>query len=218
MAGLSKEKYIEKYGEEWYTNYIKKLSKKISNSRKKRNTNTEKHWIEIYGEVEGKRRWKEKNKKCILSEINFIKRYGEIDGKKRWQNYLQKNKKHLDNINFNTNITRKRSHLTVEHWINKGFTESEAKEKIFNFQSKMSKRRHINTSYYKDKNELCIEYWINKGFTIDEAEIILINIKEKYNLTKENFIKKYGKENGIKKYKECNENLKICENFIKENI
>lgn len=53
------------------------------------------------------------------------------------------------------------------------------------------------------KNQiLCVEYWLDKGYSIEEAEQKLINEYQKRSFTLEKCIKKYGDEEGRKKFEE----------------
>ena len=53
------------------------------------------------------------------------------------------------------------------------------------------------------KNQvLCIEYWLDKGYSIEEAEQKLMNEYQKRSFTLEKCIKKYGEEEGRKKFEE----------------
>lgn len=53
------------------------------------------------------------------------------------------------------------------------------------------------------KNQvLCVEHWLDKGYTIEEAEQKLMNEYQKRSFTLEKCIKKYGEEEGRKKFEE----------------
>lgn len=53
------------------------------------------------------------------------------------------------------------------------------------------------------KNQvLCIEHWLDKGYSIEEAEQKLMNEYQKRSFTLEKCIKKYGEEEGRKKFEE----------------
>lgn len=94
---------------------------------------------------------------------------------------------------------RKRSHLCVEYWLEKGLTEEEAKNKISENQSKFSKQltkrpivsrdemikkigENETNKFFRERSILCIEYWIKRGYSYDDAkkkisEIQLANSK-----------------------------------------
>lgn len=79
-----------------------------------------------------------------------------------------------------------------EYWIYHGYNEEDSKTKVSEFQTlQVSKVK-------KHTNDATIEYWFKKGFTEDEAKL---KIKERQSTgSKEKFIKKYGKEEGIEKF------------------
>lgn len=83
----------------------------------------------------------------------------------------------------------------VDYWINKGYTEAEAKsiisekqkerqKKKKNFKTK-TKQDYLNEGYSEEQCRLIkpfpnmIEYWIKKGFTEDEAKIKISEIQQK---------------------------------------
>lgn len=90
-------------------------------------------------------------------------------------------------------------------YIIRGMTEKEAEEEIKKFQSECGKKaqphilpEHINTK---------IEYWTSRGYTEEEAKQ---KISERQKLTSlESYQKRYGKEEGLKRYN------KRIEKFIK---
>ena len=72
--------------------------------------------------------------------------------------------------------------FSKEYWIKKGYTEEEAQHKV-NLRNKYTK-----------------EYWINKGYSQKEA---IINSKQSADtMSLHSFERRYGKEKGLKKYKE----------------
>jgi len=67
--------------------------------------------------------------------------------------------------------------MRINYWINKGYTEEEAKLKISEIQSNRGKiQPEIKTL---KKNQL--EYWINKGYTEEEAKLKKKEITDKSN-------------------------------------
>jgi hypothetical protein len=92
-----------------------------------------------------------------------------------------------------------KSTLTVEYWLDKGFSEVDAKRKISKIQSKNSKKRHEKTFNYKIQNPICKEYWKNLGF-VDNEEIEKLRkpYLDKCSNTLKRYIEKYGKDEGEK--------------------
>ena len=106
----------------------------------------------------------------------------------KWKAYLPKEK--YDEIKNNLKSV-KRS-FSKEFWINKGYSEQEAIDKVFDIQSKNSKK-FTGKRTGKDKNilrgkgyteeeirKVClsmssIEYWTNRGFTEEESKIKVFN-------------------------------------------
>jgi G:T-mismatch repair DNA endonuclease (very short patch repair protein) len=78
-----------------------------------------------------------------------------------------------------------------EFWINKGFSEKDAINKVKNIQQKNSKKFHEkrkkNPGQYNQSSPMTIEFWIKKGFSKKEA-ISKINSQRKLN--KEYWIKR----------------------------
>lgn len=93
------------------------------------------------------------------------------------------------------NASKNVSPFSITYWTNKGYTEEEAKYQI-------SIRRPNN-----------ILYWINKGYAEEEAKIKLTEFMRKNSISKKYLIKKYGKEEGLKRYNEIwNEDRKTIKN------
>lgn len=80
-----------------------------------------------------------------------------------------------------------KSHLCIEFWLNKGYTEEEGKKKISDIQSQNSKlvknRKHETKKeritkygkeeaekYFREKSRFCIEYWLKRGYTEKEGK------------------------------------------------
>ena len=87
--------------------------------------------------------------------------------------------------------------LHVDHWINKGLSESEAINKIktiqLNNSKKVKKHPKISKDYYKrlydlsdesvnilikEKSQWCKEYWIKRGYSEDNAKNIISNLQQ----------------------------------------
>jgi hypothetical protein len=74
---------------------------------------------------------------------------------------------------LNPSNTAGGSEVSIDYWINRGWSEFEAKEKISNLQRK--------------KSILCEEYWISKGMSSDEARSNISEI-QKNNANKSNSV------------------------------
>lgn len=170
--------FIKRYGEEKGTQkYNEKVEKsrftlenqiriygieegtKRFNAKRERDKikGTLQYYIEKYGEIEGKHRYLEKNKKISVGteslkrngktseEIkdiqsthrknsaitidNMIKRYGEIEGTIRYNSYVE--------------IKKKQSLRTLTGWLLLGYSEKEANEKLKEYQATFTKKNYI---------------------------------------------------------------------------
>lgn len=93
---------------------------------------------------------------------------------------------------------------TIKHWMKKGFSEEESKEKIREFQSLAGKgfstKRNNNPEQYKASYTMNVEYWIKMGFSEEDAKQ---KSKERQStFTLEKCISKYGEEEGLKIFQE----------------
>jgi hypothetical protein len=113
----------------------------------------------------------------------------------------------------------------IEHWINKGLSEEEAKEKVkdlkertnrycvgfwmrkglteFEAKNKISEIQKNNASKVDQKNKpnpTRLDYWIDKGYDIETAKIKLKERQSTFSLKK--CIFNYGEIEGNKKYQE----------------
>jgi hypothetical protein len=94
--------------------------------------------------------------------------------------------------------------LNIEYWLNKGFSEEDAKLYVREFQleqnNKYVKKRKNNPDKYNAVSETQLKYWLNKGFSEEEGKI---KLKERQRtFSKDICIKKYGDELGLIKWKE----------------
>jgi hypothetical protein len=79
----------------------------------------------------------------------------------------------------------------IGHWINKGYSEEDAKKKISEHQKNVSK----NVNYNKILQPTKIEYYINKGFSESESKEKLKERQSTFTLQK--CINKYGNIDGV---------------------
>lgn len=96
-----------------------------------------------------------------------------------------------------------RSQSSTQFWLNRGYEEKVAKEKVAKFQSKggraFAEKRKKNPEKYTDVSPTQLNYWINKlGCTYEEAKKLHSDRQSTFTLEK--CIEKYGKEEGTKKF------------------
>lgn len=136
----------------------------------------------------------------LMYKYGLSEEDAKIEQKKRSYKRGKKIKEKFDELyNNDKNFHKKRSHQTIEFWINKGFSEEESKNKVKEVTDIIHKKtwdkRRKNHELYQDVNTTQLKYWIKKGFTEDEAKK---KIKERQlTFTIEKCIEKYGEEEGI---------------------
>lgn len=84
----------------------------------------------------------------------------------------------------------------IQFWVNKGFSEDEAKEFVTKNQSNATK--HVNYEKRLIPNNL--GYWINKGFSEEDSKQKVSEYQSTFSLNK--CIQKYGKVEGEKRFTE----------------
>lgn len=120
---------------------------------------------------------------------------------------------------------------TIEYWVERGFSEFEAKEKISNLMSEAAKKLHDgrtpesrkiiakranmakqeylkkmkdeNPEKLKEQFNTNIEFYLSKGLSLEEAQHALKNRQSTFSTNK--MIEKYGEKEGLQKVKERNE-------------
>lgn len=142
--------FIEKYGEGVGT---KKYDNMIKNK-----TQSEERFITLYGEKEGKKRWKSRNKKCKnnVTLEGFIERYGNEMGKEKFSLYkdklsdmqkldtlIEKNGKKIGTEIYNE-IIRKKSQ-TLDRFI-EIYGDEDGLKKFNEYKTKQSKNSLSNIS------------------------------------------------------------------------
>lgn len=188
--GLTKEEYIEKYGEDAWEirrrKYVTTLESCIAkygleegtvryNAKLKRDKTkgTLHGYIERYGEVEGPIKYKEKNSRLSISEKS-LKLNGFSD----------------DEISTIRKAHSDKSGMNLENFISR-YGEIDGRIKHSDWLSKN-----------KDRSVWTIQFWTKRGFTETEAKDI---IKERQaNSTLEKFMFRYGVEEGTLKYLDVN--------------
>jgi len=108
-----------------------------------------------------------------------------------------------------SSLQKTRSPRSVEHWLAKGHSLSEAKTKVQEVQSRNGKQNAIKYTPEQRRVNMpfCPEYWVKMGYMIEEAR--LITKKNSSTISQAALIKKYGSEEGLKKYEAiCNDRKK----------
>lgn len=170
------------------TSYIKKYLDSINespNSSKMRTIGLLCDLSLLYTDEIEKKYMEYKNEKSVKKKIAI--RYGE-DQLHIYEDKLKNRPKPLV-----------KSNLTIEYWLERGFTETQSKENISKIQSSNSKKRHKKTFNYKIQNPICKEYWKNIGF-VDDDEIQKLRkpYLDKCSNTLSRYVNKYGEEEGKK--------------------
>ena len=122
------------------------------------------------GDAEAYKTWK--LEKCNLSKKNLLKIMSEAE-------YI----KHKHDLGMNLIGN---GPMYIQYWVNQGYNENEAKQKIKQIARKHSKR--------------CIEHWIVAGYSLEES-ISQVSMYQT-NVSVDKFIQRYGKDIGKLKYEE----------------
>jgi ssDNA-binding Zn-finger/Zn-ribbon topoisomerase 1 len=86
------------------------------------------------------------------------------------------------------------SKLCLDYWLNKGFSQYEAKKKISEHQSNAAK--HVD--FEKRLLPSNLEYWLNKGYSKEESKVKVSENQTTFSLEK--CIEKYGEDEGLKRF------------------
>lgn len=150
---------------------------------------------------------KKRNRLCLdywvnkgYSEEESIKIISESQKKsaKLVKTHHGKSKKMLRNLGY-TEDQIKEICLTpanIKFWLNKGYTEEDAKKKISQLQSNASK--HVD--YEKRLLPSNLEYWIKKGYSKEESKRMVKESQSTFSLAK--CVERYGEEEGLKRFTE----------------
>lgn len=174
--------------------YYKFLNKSVNEKRKRSLENN----ILFYGDGEGGRRYKEYCENNISKNAFFKKFNNKENAELAWKNRNKKISNKMKELNSNN------SHIPpgkIDHWTNKGYSEEEAVDIIKNNAArgydKAKNKIHLKG---RDSCPWCIEYWIAKGHDESDSETKRKEFIDANKFNKENSIKKYGVDLGIKKY------------------
>ena len=141
---------------------IEKFGKDIGTTKYnimiKNKTQTEKRFTELYGEKEGKKRWKSRNKKCKTNATleGYIDRYGNEKGKIEYIKRSKRLSKSLSLVGFierygekigtqKYNETIRKKSQTLDRFIEL-YGDEDGLEKYNNFRSNQSKKSTTNVS------------------------------------------------------------------------
>jgi hypothetical protein len=181
------------------------------NGQKNKGANKKEQYIKKYGEELGLQKIKENS--CLRIEYWIKRGYSEQEAKEKISLIQQKNsnkvsnygivtKKYLESKNIDSDLFMKeRSIYCIEYYIKRGYTIEQAKTMISKYQSNNSKRKKLDN--IKIQSPRCLEYWLN----ICDNENIAKEMYKKFQTTfsKEICIQKYGKIEGLKRFKERQE-------------
>lgn len=150
-------------------NYLNRFDKLLDHP--KNDSSSKEIFILRYGEIEGLRRFEEKNLSCTHTEELMIHRYGEKKGKQQWQQYK-------NNISF----------ANSEEGYIKKYGEDEGVKRF----RKQCENNAGNLTLER-KQEL---YGDEIG--LEEYNKMKVTLRERHSL--ENYIRLYGEEEGTQKY------------------
>ena len=141
--------------------------------------------INYYGRLKRLKTLKKEGKYSTSLYAYFL-RYGK---KKYMETYLQKKDKHIRNLPNQ-----------IDYWLRKGYSEEEAKEEISKFNTNVSKYSAEKIRGHSEYSCRSKKYWLRKGYSEEEAKE---EIKRICGVgSKEQFIKRYGETEGLKKWEE----------------
>ncbi len=121
-------------------------------------------------------------------------------GINRLQQFIDKYGTELGKIKYNESCSVK-----IEHWLAKGYSLDEAKNKISEIQSKNShKQTYLSI---REKSHRCIEHWIKLGYSEEESKQIIKNYQTTF--SKEICIAKHGKEKGLEIFRKRQEKWQL---------
>ena len=96
-------------------------------------------------------------------------------------------------------VKKQVSHFKVEYWLERGYTESQAKHEI----SELQKRNNSKRTYEKHQLILCNEYWMTKhGLTEQEAIDKIKKIQETRSSKSSKFLGKHHTDDSKKRISE----------------
>lgn len=191
---INTEKYPEKWNQLIKENDLE--TAKELYGKFYRNFSLEKY-IYLYGEEEGTKKFNDKNKNvCHATTLEkMISKYGEEEGTKKYYNW------------------KKSVATTKENFIKRHGEEKGTKKWNSYIELMKNTNLHDRNKTPKSRNTR-IEFYLNKGYSLEESKELL---KKRQNTSSlESFIRKYGEEEGKKRYQISNKKKSnTLENFIK---
>jgi len=182
---------------------------RIDELKSLKNTITERRYQILFGEEKGTEEWNRiSSKKKHSGTIDFyIEKYGKKKGTVLWNEIADK---------------KGESAFRESYWISKGFTKEEAKEKVSEVAKKGSKNanenqrltRETNYEEWAKKMPTTIHFWMAQGFSEEEAKQKVTERQTTF--SKDICIKKYGEEEGLKRWEERQE--KWLKNFDRNSV
>ena len=145
-------------------------------------------------EIQKENAKKSKNKAKSLSKEEYNAIFATSSKEYFKNKYGQNWEKHYKE--YNKKRTNNSLKSKIQYWINKGYSEEEAKLKVKEFQSNAGKKavqKLKNGEYFIPTQ---IQYWINKGYSEEEAKLKVSERQSTFSLDK--LIKKYGFKKGTK--------------------
>jgi CRISPR/Cas system CMR-associated protein Cmr5 small subunit len=139
----------------------------------------------------------------LTSKKSFIERYGD-KGEDKFRKYVSRKSKSYSR-NYKEGLHKEFYRPSqIKFWTNKGFTENEAMDKMFDVYSASSLKFHENKRKEGKEWLTCrqIKFWTNKGLSIKDAHEQIKKICDTRSM--DFFIEKYGNELGPQKFKNTN--------------
>lgn len=118
----------------------------------------------------------------------FINRYGNIYGNIKYNEDRRRIESNKTKIRLNNPEWK-------EHWIAKGYTETESIKKSSTYRKNNGKKNYKKEKQFYPKRSdisLCEEYWIARGYSSNDAKVEVAKAKEKCVNSKDAFVKRYG--------------------------
>jgi hypothetical protein len=158
--------------------------------------NSESGYIEKYGEVKGREKWKERmqKRKISNSESGYIEKYGEVKGREKWKEKCEKHSYRMSKQYYIDTYGKILGEKICKENSIYGLIRKHKGEKFYlNFLDEKNKkqRKPIKEKFVEKYGE---EDGVKKYKNYIE--------KQKYAHTLDYFVEKYGKENGHIQFKQ----------------
>lgn len=153
---------------------------------------------------------------CSLYDDGILQKVEEYKNETKTSNKLkirygdEKQKEYIEVLKNKPKGTPN-SWTMISYWLNKGYTEEEAKKMIKNKRN-IASRNGVNTrrknNNYKNESPLSLIYWCSRGHSLDEAELLRRPYLNKCKNTLPRYIETHGKELGIKLFNTASKSRK----------